>query len=427
MRGPATLAVQTPTLVGRDDAIAVLDGLLADARRGRSGALVLQRRGRHREDGAARRRVGARARRDGPPGARPGVGARAAVRDARRAPATGGRAAAGDPARAGARAARRARARAAGRVEPPRGRRGDAQHAGRRGRGAARASRSSTTSTGAIPSPREALAFAARRLDAEGVVLLLAARPDEGSFDADGLPELRVEGIGLAAARALLLDRLGSCPPGPALQRLVDETDGNPLALLELAHARPRRRRRGELPPPCRQPLRRSAARAPDRGGERHRGPADDPRRGADGRRARRRVRRGRGVRSAPASAAASCRSAIRSSGPPSTRRRRRRTGATSTWRSRVPPRRTRRSGARGIWPRPRRARTPPSRRSSSMRPRPRSTAAARRWRRGCWSVPLASRPRRTTARDGSWPRRGPRGARSGRTGRWRCSTRRPR
>jgi hypothetical protein len=85
------------------------------------------------------------------------------------------------------------------------------------------------------PGSREALVFTARRLGAAGVVLILADRTGEGSFDAGGLPELPVEGIGLAAARTLLLDRLGSCPPGPVLRRLVDETGGNPLALLELA------------------------------------------------------------------------------------------------------------------------------------------------------------------------------------------------
>ena len=46
---------------------------------------------------------------------------------------------------------------------------------------------------------------------------------------------MECDGIGLAAARTLLLDRLGSCPPGAVLRQLVDETGGNPLALLELA------------------------------------------------------------------------------------------------------------------------------------------------------------------------------------------------
>src|SRR5687768_3074670 len=42
MAGSAATDVRAPMLVGRDDAITVLEGLLAAARRGRSGALVLQ-------------------------------------------------------------------------------------------------------------------------------------------------------------------------------------------------------------------------------------------------------------------------------------------------------------------------------------------------------------------------------------------------
>ncbi|GAA3148685.1 helix-turn-helix transcriptional regulator [Nonomuraea roseoviolacea] len=78
---------------------------------------------------------------------------------------------------------------------------------------------------------RDALLFAARRLRAEGVVMLFAARDGEGSFPAPGLPELRVSGLRPEAAAALL-DRH---PLPPALRfRLLAEAQGNPLALLEL-------------------------------------------------------------------------------------------------------------------------------------------------------------------------------------------------
>ncbi len=40
-----------------------------------------------------------------------------------------------------------------------------------------------------------ALAFAARRLDAEGIGLILAVREGEGRFPAPGLPELRLAGL----------------------------------------------------------------------------------------------------------------------------------------------------------------------------------------------------------------------------------------
>jgi hypothetical protein len=78
----------------------------------------------------------------------------------------------------------------------------------------------------------QVLAFVARRLEAESVGLVFAARvPSE---ELVGLPELAVEGLGEADARALLAAAL----PGPLdaqiRDRLVAETGGNPLALLEL-------------------------------------------------------------------------------------------------------------------------------------------------------------------------------------------------
>ncbi|MFC4060048.1 AAA family ATPase [Planomonospora corallina] len=78
---------------------------------------------------------------------------------------------------------------------------------------------------------RDALLFAARRLHAEGVVMIFAARDGEGSFPASGLPELRLSGLAPEAAAALL-DRH---PLAPAVRhRLLAEAGGNPLALLEL-------------------------------------------------------------------------------------------------------------------------------------------------------------------------------------------------
>ncbi|HUE25486.1 MAG TPA: ATP-binding protein, partial [Solirubrobacteraceae bacterium] len=78
----------------------------------------------------------------------------------------------------------------------------------------------------------EALAFVARRLLAEPVVLLFATR--EPSDLAAGLPELLLEGLRNADARALL----SSVVPGRLDKRIAEqiiaETRGNPLALLEL-------------------------------------------------------------------------------------------------------------------------------------------------------------------------------------------------
>ena len=65
-------------------------------------------------------------------------------------------------------------------------------------------------------SSAEALGFAARRLEAEGVVLLFAARDgDPREFPADGLPELRLDGLDPEAAAALLATRPGPTCPRP--------------------------------------------------------------------------------------------------------------------------------------------------------------------------------------------------------------------
>jgi DNA-binding CsgD family transcriptional regulator len=76
----------------------------------------------------------------------------------------------------------------------------------------------------------EALQFAARRLDAEGVVLLFGVR-EETRFP--GLPTLRLSGLDTAAAAALLAERDADLPSG-LRYRLLAEAGGNPLALIEL-------------------------------------------------------------------------------------------------------------------------------------------------------------------------------------------------
>ena len=78
----------------------------------------------------------------------------------------------------------------------------------------------------------QALAFVARRLLAESVLMLFAAR--EPGADLDGLPELVVEGLRDAEARELL-DSVVRWPLDERVrERFVAETQGNPLALLEL-------------------------------------------------------------------------------------------------------------------------------------------------------------------------------------------------
>jgi DNA-binding CsgD family transcriptional regulator len=77
-----------------------------------------------------------------------------------------------------------------------------------------------------------ALAFVARRLLAEKVALLFAAR--ELGDALAGLPELRVEPLGRRDARLLLESVLPSRLDEAVLDRIVVETRGNPLALIEL-------------------------------------------------------------------------------------------------------------------------------------------------------------------------------------------------
>ncbi|MGW3183051.1 AAA family ATPase [Kitasatospora sp. NPDC001119] len=84
---------------------------------------------------------------------------------------------------------------------------------------------------------RRILAFVGRRLDAESVALVFAERITDGNSDDEGLsglPDLPLGGLADADARALLDGVL----PGPVdarvRDRIVAETGGNPLALLEL-------------------------------------------------------------------------------------------------------------------------------------------------------------------------------------------------
>lgn len=79
----------------------------------------------------------------------------------------------------------------------------------------------------------EALLFAARRLDREGVVMLFAARDYGGTLDTAGITELRLRGLDETAAVELLDD--GGWTLSPAVrEHLIAATEGNPLALLEL-------------------------------------------------------------------------------------------------------------------------------------------------------------------------------------------------
>lgn len=78
----------------------------------------------------------------------------------------------------------------------------------------------------------QVLAFVARRLMAESVGLVFAARIP--SDDLTGLPELEVRGLSDAHARVLLDSVLSGPIDERVREQIVAETRGNPLALLEL-------------------------------------------------------------------------------------------------------------------------------------------------------------------------------------------------
>ena len=78
----------------------------------------------------------------------------------------------------------------------------------------------------------QALGFAARRLAVERIAMVFAARETGQAFR--GLPEVLVEPLGHRDARALLESVLPAPLDERVLERLIVETRGNPLALMEL-------------------------------------------------------------------------------------------------------------------------------------------------------------------------------------------------
>jgi len=82
----------------------------------------------------------------------------------------------------------------------------------------------------------QALSFVARRLLADPVAVLFATR--EPSQELAGLPELSLQGLDDDAARALLASVIGEPLDERVRDRIVTETRGNPLALLELPRGR---------------------------------------------------------------------------------------------------------------------------------------------------------------------------------------------
>jgi DNA-binding CsgD family transcriptional regulator/tetratricopeptide (TPR) repeat protein len=80
----------------------------------------------------------------------------------------------------------------------------------------------------------QALAFVARRLGAESVAMVVSMRDPDREDDFIRLPQLVVHGLGERDARGLLETVLTGPLDNRVRDRLVAETRGNPLALLEL-------------------------------------------------------------------------------------------------------------------------------------------------------------------------------------------------
>jgi DNA-binding CsgD family transcriptional regulator len=81
------------------------------------------------------------------------------------------------------------------------------------------------------------LAFVARRLEAESVAMIFGTRDPGAAPGVAGLPELALSGLSDADARALLESVIPGRLDERVRDRIVAESGGNPLALLELPHA----------------------------------------------------------------------------------------------------------------------------------------------------------------------------------------------
>ena len=111
----------------------------------------------------------------------------------------------------------------------------------------------------------QALAFVARRLEAESVGLVFAARAPSELLA--GLPELVVEGLAEGDARALLDSVLTGPLDTRVRDQIVTETRGNPLALLELLKGLTPAELAGGFALPSAMPLSQDASRRASGGG----------------------------------------------------------------------------------------------------------------------------------------------------------------
>jgi DNA-binding CsgD family transcriptional regulator len=87
------------------------------------------------------------------------------------------------------------------------------------------------------PESAQVLAFVARRLQNERILMLFAARDQPEASVFSGIPELAVPALGLDDAVELLLSAAGDIPVDRQVARgIAARAEGNPLALIEVGH-----------------------------------------------------------------------------------------------------------------------------------------------------------------------------------------------
>jgi DNA-binding CsgD family transcriptional regulator len=84
------------------------------------------------------------------------------------------------------------------------------------------------------PGSAEAFAFVGRRLMAESIALLIAARRADGSDVLAGLPRHFIHGLDDADVAALIRGEAGVAPAEDVVRQLVRHTAGNPMAIREV-------------------------------------------------------------------------------------------------------------------------------------------------------------------------------------------------
>ncbi|MFB4269700.1 LuxR C-terminal-related transcriptional regulator [Nonomuraea sp. GTA35] len=98
----------------------------------------------------------------------------------------------------------------------------------------------------------DALTFAARRLGAERITMIFAGR-DGAEPAINGVPDMRISGLARSDCERLLAGRAGGLTP-EARDRVIEEAEGNPLALLHFAEILTPEQRAGHLAPLPLQP-----------------------------------------------------------------------------------------------------------------------------------------------------------------------------